>query len=322
VLRRIYKQLNATMTAQEIIDSTQTKTAKMLALFELGYTRVQVAEMMGVGYGFVQNVYARRYSRQTMVSPNLTNLWTGFSNKFGVEIEAHGVGINKLIRALNDAGIVCVGESYNHETRNHWKIVSDASVSGEMPFELVSPPLVGEAGLAQLKIACDILEQLGAKINKSCGLHIHFDVSEFDINAWKNLYINYAKLEQIIDSIMPVSRRGNNNRFCQSLRVRNYEDKIRNAETLLEIERSITDRSRYYKLNTQSYWRQRTVEFRQHSGTIEYGKVSNWILILSQMLEYSKSQVVSNGNIESLNSFLQHEQQMYVQQRIRKFATQ
>jgi len=43
---------------QNILEQTGTKTSKIKMLLQLGMTRKQVAEAMGVGYGFVQNVYA------------------------------------------------------------------------------------------------------------------------------------------------------------------------------------------------------------------------------------------------------------------------
>ncbi len=46
---------------QNILDRMTTKTNKIKMLLELGMTRKQVAEAMGIGYGFVQNVYASVY---------------------------------------------------------------------------------------------------------------------------------------------------------------------------------------------------------------------------------------------------------------------
>ena len=47
------------MTTAQILAATgRTKTWKMQQLFALGHTRNEVATMMGVGYGFAQNVYA------------------------------------------------------------------------------------------------------------------------------------------------------------------------------------------------------------------------------------------------------------------------
>lgn len=304
------------MTAQEILALNTTKTEKMLKLFELGYTRTQVAEMLGVGYGFVQNVYARRYgTRRTPIQQIVTSSEWTFTRKFGVEIEAFNVSRENLERALNNAGIRTRAESYNHNARNHWKIVGDASISGSNSFELVSPPLEGMAGLTELQTVCRVLGELNAKVNRSCGLHLHFDASAMTIESWKNLYVNYATFEDAIDQIMPVSRRANNNRYCNTMKVRNYRQKIDNCLTLQAIELEITMGTRYYKLNTQAYWRHRTVEFRQHSGTIEYSKISNWVKICAQLLDYSMSSQAAQGGWDNFKAILQDEQKNYIEQR-------
>ena len=47
------------MTTAQILASTgTTKTWKMQQLFALGHSRSEVATLLGVGYGFAQNVYA------------------------------------------------------------------------------------------------------------------------------------------------------------------------------------------------------------------------------------------------------------------------
>ena len=45
-------------TAQILATLGTTKTWKMQQLFALGHTRREVATLLGVGYGFAQNVYA------------------------------------------------------------------------------------------------------------------------------------------------------------------------------------------------------------------------------------------------------------------------
>ena len=55
----------------------------------------------------------------------------------------------EVCRALRRSGVECQTEGYNHMTRTHWKIVSDASVEGG--FEVVSPVLKGQAGWTSLK---------------------------------------------------------------------------------------------------------------------------------------------------------------------------
>lgn len=49
-----------TVTATTInVVTVPTKTAGITELIKLGYTRREISEMMGVGYGFVQNVFAK-----------------------------------------------------------------------------------------------------------------------------------------------------------------------------------------------------------------------------------------------------------------------
>ena len=206
---------------------------------------------------------------------------------YGVEIEAHGVGTTELANALNEAGINCNYEGYNHTTRNHWKIVRDSSIHGNKPFELVSPPLKGEEGLEEIKKVCQVLKTLGAQVNTSCGLHVHHDAGDLNLDNFKNLYSLYTRFESTIDQFVPESRRGNNNNFCKTLQGLN--DQIHQSRSLEEIKTATG--SRYVKLNIQSYWRHGTIEFRHHPGTINPTKIINWIILTQLMVERSKSTV-------------------------------
>jgi hypothetical protein len=288
------------MTTQEILALQTTKTEKIKLLLASGLTRKEVAQLLGIGYGFVQNVYAKVYG----VANPRDGMAFRFDRSFGVEIEAIGASIAQVESAIRAAGVPCYAEGYNHTTRNHWKVVTDASVPGG--FEVVSPVLKGTGGLAQLEKVCAALQQVGARINRQCGLHIHLGTGDFgeDPQVWKRLYRNYARLEDEIDSLMPASRRAQNNRFCQSLRVADFEGRIANATSLREIERTITGHSRYFKLNSQSFWRHKTVEFRQHSGTIEYEKIANWIEFCARFVAYAKQGKDAEGGFASLKQFL------------------
>lgn len=300
------------MTTEQILASNLNKTQKGKKLFELGLTRQEVAQLLNIGYGFAQNIYKQTFpdrirSRQRLLQTMAERFKLEgfeFNNRFGIEIEAYNCEARALANALNGAGLPCQTESYNHSTRSHWKLTSDSSLSGFNTFELVSPILEGNDGLNQIKLATYVLKDREAKVNMSCGVHIHFDAEGFDLATWKRLYINYAKIEKIIDSFMPASRRANANTYCKSIAVNNYERLVNNASSLQEIERSITNRNRYYKLNTQSYWRQKSVEFRQQSGTIDYAKIENWILFLARLVEYSKHAIIPGSTWEDCKDFL------------------
>lgn len=207
---------------QSILNENGTKTSKIQKLLALGLTRRQVADLVAGGnYGFVQNVYKRMMqsltntAAQTAATIAPTIDYT-FNRNFGVEIEAYNCTRDRLARELTAAGIRVEVEGYNHtDHTDHWKLVTDSSLHGNNTFELVSPILHGEQGLEELEKVCWVLDLCNAKVNDSCGLHVHMDAAEFDLQTWKNLIITYKRLENVIDHFMPRSRR--NNRYCKTL---------------------------------------------------------------------------------------------------------
>jgi len=285
----------------------------------LGLTRKRIAELVTEGnYGFVQNVYAKMRLEGQLTSITQAIGANIFNRKFGVEFEAYNVKMETLKDALNAVGIHCEIEGYNHTTRRHWKIVTDASLTGENTFELVSPILKGESGINELKTVCRILNECRAKVNKSCGTHVHFDSSGFDLETWKRIYINYYRLENTIDGFMPLSRR--ENRFCQSLKnISNFESKLSNCSNLDQIA-SAFGMTRYFKINPLSYSRHNTCEFRQHSGTIEFEKIGNWIKFLNALVDFSKTNLVTDATLEGLTNLCDNDLVNYFKQRTLKLA--
>lgn len=309
------------MNANEILQQSLTKTRKIELLLGLGLTRKEVAALMGVGYGFVQNVYAKCYPERIRRRVILDGPFAfSFTRSFGIELEMFGIERERLVAGLREAGIAVEAESYNHITRSHWKIVNDGSVCGQHALELVSPVLRGEAGLAEVQKVCKVLKRLGGRINKTAGFHSHSGMEDIgeDITVWRNLFHNYATLEPLIDSFMPVSRRASNNSYCRSMRVPDFASKIANATTLRGLERAVTRADRYFKLNVQAYWRHHTAEFRQHSGTIEFEKIANWVLFTSRLIEFSKTQRVNAGTFEEMARFASPELITFFKNRARQ----
>jgi hypothetical protein len=230
----------------EIVNTATTKTKKIQQLILLGLTRKAIAGLISNGnYGFVQNVYAKmqregRLNQTAIVTAVMEETMTpkAFNKDFGVEFEACNVDRAVLRNRLTAAGIRCETENYNHDTRTHRKIVSDSSITGKQAFELVSPILNGEAGMNELMKVCDILNRCGAKVNKTCGTHVHINAPEFSLDQWKRIYINYARLEKVIDGFMPESRREDTNRYCKGFgEVSDFEGRIslEGIETLPDV---------------------------------------------------------------------------------------
>lgn len=300
-----------------ILAQTTTKTRKIQQLLMLGLTRRQVADLVTNGnYGFVQNVYARMNLAHQPERPTaLPVLDYTFNRRFGIEIEAYNCRMDVLVDALREEGIQVSAENYNHTTRNHWKLVTDSSLSGNNTFELVSPVLEGQNGLKELKKVCWVLDACGVKVNASCGLHIHFDAANFSLQTWKNIAVSYKHIESVIDKFMPESRRNNN--YCRSLR-NITEQKINNAQSIDNLQQVAFENTRYFKVNPQSYSRHKTIEFRQHAGSINYDKISNWVLFLNGLVTFAQQQPIASGTVLNDISFLSDEQKSFFRLRTKK----
>lgn len=204
---------------------------------------------------------------------------------FGIEIEMIHPNRERVAEMLNAAGIECnVVRIGIHSVSRGWKIVPDGSVL--RGFELVSPILNGEDGLNQVRTVGRVLNAAGAKVNKGCGLHVHHEAVGFNAESLKKVVKIYGRMEKQIDEMMPKSRRENNNRFCQSVIGADLDYLATRGS-------HIYSPRRYFKVNLQSYFRQGTVEFRQHSGTVEAKKMVNWILFTALIVDKARGRVSS-----------------------------
>lgn len=216
---------------------------------------------------------------------------TGRENRtMGIEIEFFGVHKDRVVEALRNAGISVSWEGYTHRTSYHWKLVYDSSVTSRgtgfgFGLELVSPPLNETEMTRQLKIVCRVLNEIGAKVDKSCGLHVHHHIDDFTVEDVKKLYQLYFKHVLAIESIMPKSRRASSNpRHCQGINEQMLE-RLERCMTMYEIASQFF---RYHVINMQAYLKYGTVEFRQHSGTIEFTKIINWLKITQAIVATAK----------------------------------
>ena len=225
---------------------------------------------------------------------------------FGVEIEFQG-NREEVARLMNAKGVRAYVEGYNHSTKSYWKLITDSSCG----YELVSPPLKGREGLEQLKKACEALKEARASVDRRCGLHVHHDINDYNAKQIANIFAIYIKLEKTIDTFVPNSRRANNNTYCRSLFQGTTQqailDKLKAVNSIEDIRRIWY--TRYVKVNFQSYVKYGTIEFRQHSGTIEFDKMYNWILLTQQIVNMAATPVQKiykpeNDNLQSMRNIL------------------
>lgn len=210
---------------------------------------------------------------------------------FGVELELHlpptqtsrsGDVRAAAAKVAEAIGRPCPIEGYHHMDRGNWKVVTDGSL-GSGGWEFVSPPLKGDHGMAELKKVLETLTEFGATVAQDCGTHVHVGVgNDPDLGMMKNLTKGYAVYEPAIDTVMQPSRRGSRCRYAATMTTIPLS-RIDAARSHSELNR-LLHAGRFHKLNITMSRGHPTVEFRQHGGTLEFGKLSNWVLLCLRMV--------------------------------------
>lgn len=283
------KSLNETIN--DVMNSKTSRSAKRNNLVKLGLRP-----------GDIQYIFS-----QYKVSVERTGKFDFSKLTFGIEIECYNFTRESLIEVGGAKNLNIVSRGYTHEHTDYFKIVSDGSLTGENSNEVVTPVLKGKSGLSSLEALCKSLEEVGAMVNRSCGLHVHIGAASISDAHYIRVARNYQKLETAIDSFMPESRRGDNNTYCGST----LNINLSGCKTKADVANAFHN-DRYYKFNAMAYSAHRTIEFRQHSGTTSYEKISRWVMFLAKLIEYSYNNELT-GYICEINDipFLTDEEKTY-----------
>jgi len=229
----------------------------------------------------VQTAPATQATRQTQApNPKAAEL------TFGIEIECL-VPHRSMRIGGRHAGIEIGGE-----WPAGWKAESDGSLSsalsGYTTVEIVSPILKGADGIAQIKKVGELLARLDARVNHTCGFHVHVGAKSAageDYNKvadWvRRLLLLTAHHEMALYGASG-SRRRYNGRYCASLRNGRWAQKKNELKkrdmTAEELRLSSSGIDRYQLLNVQNlFGEKQTVEFRCFSGTMESRKMVAWV---------------------------------------------
>ena len=280
----------------EVVNGKGSRRDKIQALIKLGIRENEVS--------FILPVIPRTPSQ------------TRFTFTFGVEIEC----IMPRMRFESVAtaqGVNYEFECYNHtDNREYFKFVTDGSLSRTTgregdPIECVSPVLDGtRAGFDKLRACCGALNESGAYVNRSTGLHVHIGAENMTGEQYVNVFKNYKALESIIDTFMAPSRRGNENFYSGSLRNHDFG----HCHSVEDV-RSEMNHRRYYKVNCESYSRHHTIEFRQHQGSTNFTKIKHWVNFCAKLVAYSMNHVIENCNSIDEIPFLTASEKRYFNDR-------
>ena len=131
-----------------------------------------------------------------------------------------------------------------------------------------------------------LLKSNGARVNDSCGIHVHVDASPHTAQTLKNVVNIMASKEDILYKALKVQV--DRERYCKKADLR-FLDAINNhrPRTLSEIEQmwyngasrryQHYDDTRYRALNLHSVFSKGTIEFRLFNSTLHAGEVKSYI---------------------------------------------
>lgn len=153
-----------------------------------------------------------------------------------------------------------------------------------------------------LEKLCKFLSDYGAKINSSCGLHVHLDARKMINDKTKlsdTALNNLNNTQDVLFSMLPKSRAKSN--YCK--KGYSYSD-------------------RYHAINCTAISKFNTVEIRMHSGTTDFDKIKNWCMILKTIFFHGiKSEIEFTSITEVCKFFgLSKDLKKYMLSRKNKFT--
>jgi hypothetical protein len=167
-----------------------------------------------------------------------------------------------------------------------WKATTDSSLHTrnwqQTGVEVVSPVLKGAEGIASVKAMCETLKAMGARVNQSCGFHVHVGWNGTTAQL-RRLVVLVAQHEKALHAATGTHSR-EHNRYCNSIRT-NYR---RAESTDLRETESLITQSRYHVLNLTNLRNEparRTVEFRVFAGTTNVAKIMAYVGIALALVQ-------------------------------------
>ena len=226
--------------------------------------------------------------------------------RFGIEIETVGACQHDIARAiLSVVGGQRYGRSVASADGRTWKVVGDASLRSHNGYsgEIVSPILT-YTDMEDVQNIIRAVRRAGAKVNDSCGIHIHVDaggprgrhgrnVGAFShggkdaAKTIRNLVKLCHKNDELIAAALGIAP-GRRSRWCKPVST-DLVNAI-SADRNLTLDRlnvrwygyqnptpTHYDSTRYAGLNLHNVWYRGTVEFRWFEASLHAGVVKSYI---------------------------------------------
>ena len=245
---------------------------------------------------------------------------------FGLELEFTGITRRDAAKAI--AKVINGNPYYRYDGGTYkkctvpaadgreWIVEYDSSIrmQGGEQCEFVTPKCT-YADIEKVQECIRALRKAGAKINDSCGIHIHIDGANHNAKTLKNLVFTFRAKEDLIYQAVDPSRK--NNHYCKPI----TDDLVDNIKKIKKLDdasmkdtwyttyadswRSAREHyhsSRYHALNLHSLWYRGTVEFRLFKSTLHAGEVRAYINLCLAMsaaainAKRASADVLDNGN--------------------------
>lgn len=206
---------------------------------------------------------------------------------------------NLLAEVLSNQGIRAAARQYSHAPVPpgcKLAVEHDSSLRDESRYaglrwskiEVKTTPMTYRELERVLPAALDIINYFGARINPSCGLHVHHHLPEVRERPQvvKSLQHLWWRFHPVMYGLVAPSRRSNTYCFPPRREDARHYDRCNTYDLLA---RTVNDASRYNGLNlTNLSNRERcTVEWRIHQGTTDWQKISAWVLATQRWVEHA-----------------------------------
>ena len=293
VCRHINAVNNALGQAEEEIrslESTEVLEARIQQDIRDEIQRNQEGQSIDDGFFYSENLdeFDRNYENinDDLINYEYDNVLNGNTSTFGVELEFVGGNADAIASELYDLGITAAPYRLNYHARvsdnTKWKLERDGSVSsGSSGGELVSPVLKDTPETwRQIEIICEVAKRHGARVNQSCGGHVHIGMNKLDTarQRWRRFFRMVENYEECLYraaggdlgqvrsdayyySISFKERAVEANRMNFSM---DREEDVRNMAE------RVSRMNRYYGINLKNIATDRapTVEFRYFNGSL------------------------------------------------------
>jgi hypothetical protein len=224
------------------------------------------------------------------------------ARRFGVEVEydhPRGGDRSAIVADLVSQGINAQVEQYNHNTRPHWKMTTDATVSGG---EIVSPIMAGDtASLDEVRDVIRTVKAHGGTASRSVGMHVHHDVTDFTTPELRARLVDTLQASEraMGEYVLQARVTGLSSHAGSYLTASDWNTVRREVQHLTPgsdpsgSNWSGSSVSRYSFYNVTIPMRKYgTVEFRGLGGTLNPGKVRVWIRMGQALIEAARLGVV------------------------------